>query len=325
MGSMERIRRVAVLGAGAMGGFLASRFCDAPDFSTELIAGGRYYERLTRDGLVVNGKEYRPAVVHPDDSGPAADLIIVALKHHQLEDGIEALKNRAGSGTTIISVMNGLESERIIGAVCGVEKMLYTISVGIDAVREGNRITYTKPGILYFGELSNAEPSRKVLRVREAFAEAGIPCEVPEDMKRMLWWKLMINAGINQASAVLRAPYGVFHVSRDARNLMEALMREVIELAGVVGVDLSEQDLGKWYGFLMQLSPEGKSSMLQDIEAGRKTEVEIFSGKICELGAEHGVFTPVNRTVLQIIKVMEQKHDKGAGRVTRTGEERMSG
>jgi len=306
LGSMERIQRVAVLGAGAMGGFLASRFCDAPEFSTELIAGGRYHDRLTRDGFIVNGKEYRPAVVDPDDPGPAADLIIVALKHHQLEDGIRGLKNRVGGGTTIISVMNGLESEQTIGSVYGMDKMLYTISVGIDAVRKGNRITYTKPGILYFGELSNAELTRRVIRVREAFAQADVPAEVPEDMERMLWWKLMINAGINQASAVLRAPYGMFQVSQDARNLMEALMREVIELAGVVGVNLVEQDLEKWYGFLMQLSPEGKSSMLQDVEAGRKTEVEIFSAKICELGAEHGVATPVNRTVLQIIKVMER-------------------
>lgn len=306
MGSMERIRRVAVLGAGAMGGFLASRFCDAPNFSTELIAAGRYYDRLSREGLVVNGKQYRPAVVHPDDPGPAADLIVVALKHHQLEEGTRGLTGRIAGDTTIISVMNGLESEQIIGSLYGIDRMLYTISVGIDAVREGNRITYTKPGILYFGELNNTEPTRKVLRVREAFAEADIPCQVPEDMQRMLWWKLMINAGINQASAVLRAPYGVFHVSQDARNLMEALMREVIELAGVVGIDLVEEDLQKWYGFLMQLSPEGKSSMLQDVEASRKTEVEIFSAKICELGRKHGVATPVNRTVLQIINVMER-------------------
>jgi 2-dehydropantoate 2-reductase len=286
-----------------MGGFIASRFCDAPDFSTELIGPGRYYDRLLREGLVVNGKEYHPAVVHPDDPGSPADLIIVALKHHQLEEGIRDLTRRIGNHTSVLSVMNGLESEQIIGSVYGMERMLYTISVGIDAVREENRITYTKPGILYFGELSNTELTGKVRRVQEAFARADIPCQVPEDMKRMLWWKLMINAGINQASAVLRAPYGVFHGSQDARNLMEALMREVIELAGVLGINLVEEDLQKWYDFLMHLSPEGKSSMLQDVEAGRKTEVEIFSGKICELGRQYGVATPVNRTVLQIIKV----------------------
>lgn len=289
-----------------MGGFFTSRFCDAPDFSTQLIGPGPYYDRLAREGLVVNGQEYHPEVVHPDDPGPPADLIVVALKHHQLAQGIRDLTRRIGSGTIIMSVMNGLESEQIIGSAYGMDRMLYTISVGIDAVREGNRITYTRPGVLYFGELSNTAPSGKVRRVQEAFALAQIPCQVPEDMRRMLWWKLMINAGINQASAVLRAPYGVFHASQDARNLMEALMREVIELAGASGVNLVEEDLEKWYDFLMQLSPEGKSSMLQDVEAGRRTEVDIFGGKICELGKQYGVATPVNRTVLQIVKVLER-------------------
>ena len=83
-------------------------------------------------------------------------------------------------------------------------------------------------------------------------------------------------------------------------------MREVIELAKVVGIDLTEQDLDQWYGFLNSLSPQGKSSMLQDIERGRKTEIEIFSGKIVELGSINGVATPVNRTVMQIIHVLEQ-------------------
>jgi len=289
-----------------MGAFLASRFFDADSFSTEMIARGRYNDRLRSRGLVVNGKQYSMPVVHPDEATVPADLIVVALKHHHLKDAVHDLKKLVGSATIIISVMNGLDSEDYIGSIYGMDKVLYTISVGIDAVREGNQITYTKPGVLYFGELRNTRPSQRVLRVQEAFDRAEIPYETPEDMNRMLWWKLMVNAGINQASAVMGAPYGVFQSSQDAQGLMEALMREVIELAKVVGVHLKDQDLDQWYGFLNSLSPQGKSSMLQDIETGRKTEVEIFSGKIVELSSVHGVPTPVNRTVMQIIKVLEQ-------------------
>ena len=303
---MQKIHRVAILGGGAMGAFLASRFFDADSFSTEMIARGRYNDRLRSRGLVVNGKQYSMPVVHPDEATVPADLIVVALKHHHLKDAVHDLKKLVGSATIIISVMNGLDSEDYIGSIYGMDKVLYTISVGIDAVREGNQITYTKPGVLYFGELRNTRPSQRVLRVQEAFDRAEIPYETPEDMNRMLWWKLMVNAGINQASAVMGAPYGVFQSSQDAQGLMEALMREVIELAKVVGVHLKDQDLDQWYGFLNSLSPQGKSSMLQDIEIGRKTEVEIFSGKIVELSSVHGVPTPVNRTVMQIIKVLEQ-------------------
>jgi transposase len=80
------------------------------------------------------------------------------------------------------------------------------------------------------GELRNTRPSQRVLRVQKAFDRAEIPYEIPEEMNRRLWWKLMVNAGINQASAVMRAPYGVFQSSQDAQSLMEALMREVIEI-----------------------------------------------------------------------------------------------
>ena len=116
----------------------------------------------------------------------------------------------------------------------------------------------------------------------------------------------MINVGMNQASAVMRAPYGVFQTSSDAQDLMEALMKEVIALTDVLGVNLNNQDIEEWYQFLNVLSPQGKTSMLQDIEAGRKTEVEIFGGKVVELGITHGVETRTNQTVLQIIRVLEQ-------------------
>jgi 2-dehydropantoate 2-reductase len=127
----------------------------------------------------------------------------------------------------------------------------------------------------------------------------------------MLWWKFMVNVGMNQASAVMRAPYGVFQSSREAQALMEALMQEVIALAGVVGVDLAEKDVDDWVAVLNTLSPQGKTSMLQDIEAGRKTEVEIFGGKMVALGSAHGIPTPVNQTVLRIIQVLEQHRTEG--------------
>jgi 2-dehydropantoate 2-reductase len=303
---MQEIDRVAILGAGAMGAYFATRFFDAPGFSTTVIARGERYDRLKRDGLVVNGKAYAIPVTHPDEAASPVHLIIVALKHHHLAEALPDLRNLVGDETTIISVMNGLDSEEIIGSVYGMDKMLYATSVGIDAVRQANRITFTKAGKHYFGEATNVQLSPRVRRVQEAFGRAGISYETPPDMIRMLWWKFMVNVGMNQASAVTRAPYGVFRSSPEARALMEALMREVITLAAVVGVDLVEKDVDDWYAVLNTLSPQGKTSMLQDIEAGRKTEVEIFGGKVVALGSAHGVPTPVNETVLRIIHVLEQ-------------------
>jgi 2-dehydropantoate 2-reductase len=303
---MQEIRRVAILGAGAMGAFFAAKYFDTPSFSTVLVAGGERAERLTRDGLVVNGKAYHIPVVHPGEATSSADLIIVAVKDHHLPEAVHDLKNVVGDGTTILSVMNGLDSEETLGAVYGPDKVLYAVSVGIDALRQGNRVSYTTPGKHYFGEASNVPVSERVRRVQVVFEGAGIRYETPPDMLRVLWWKFMVNVGMNPPSAVLRAPYGVFQASPEARALMEALMREVIALAQAEGVNLTEQDIADWYPVLQTLSPQGKTSTLQDIEAGRKTEIEMFAGKVVELGQKHGIPTPVNETMLRMIHVLEQ-------------------
>jgi 2-dehydropantoate 2-reductase len=303
---MRKVRRVAVLGAGAIGAFFVERFSGVADMSTMVVAGGERYDRLKRLGLVVNGKAYAPPVVHPDAASSPADLILVALKHHQLPDGIHDVRKLVGDHTTIVSAMNGLDSEEVIGSVYGADKVLYGITVGIDAVRQKNRITYTAEGKLYFGEADNAQPGPRVRTVQAALDRAGIFYEVPADMIRILWWKFMINVGMNPASAVLRAPYGMFQSSQDAQALMEALMREVLVLAGSAGVNLVEKDIDDWYAVLGTLSPQGKTSMLQDVEAGRKTEIEMLAGKAVDLGQRYGIPTPVNQTMLQIIRVMEQ-------------------
>jgi len=304
---MPEITNVAILGAGAMGAHYAARFFESPGFSTTLIAGGERADRLQRDGLVVNGRHYAIPVSRPEEAAAPADLILVALKHHHLSGAIRDLDGFVGPGTLLLSVMNGLDSEETLSAAYGVEKVLLAMSVGIDAVREGNRVVYSKPGTVYFGEADNTTLSARVRRVQAAFDRAGIAHHTPKDMVRWLWWKFMVNVGVNQASAVLRAPYRVFQTSPDAQAVMEALMREVIQVAQAAGVNLTEQDLADWYGFLNSLSPDGKTSMLQDIEAGRKTEVELFAGKMAALGRQYGIPTPVNQAVLNMIHVLEQQ------------------
>ena len=311
---MQPIKTIVVLGAGAMGAYFAGRFFDADGFSARFLARDRRLKRLQSKGLIINDRPYAIPAIHPEEVESPADLIIVALKHHHLPDAVQDLKHCVGESTTILSVMNGLESEETLGAVYGMDKVLYAISVGIDAQREGRRITYTKPGKHYFGEAVNTPPGERVRRVQEALDRAGIVNEVPEDMIRMLWWKFMVNVGMNQASAVMRAPYGDFQTSPDLRSVMEALMTEVIALAEVQGVDLSRRDVEEWYGFLKGLSPRGKTSMLQDIEAGRKTEVEMFAGTVVKMGKTRNVPTPVNQTMQHIIRVLEQKDaDAGEG------------
>lgn len=118
----------------------------------------------------------------------------------------------------------------------------------------------------------------------------------------------MMNVGVNQVSALLRAPYGVFQKVGEARELMEMASREVILLSERLGINLTEADLQNCIKILDTLRPEGKTSMLQDVEAGRKTEVEIFAGTVSQLGREHGIATPINDFLLRAIHTIEQTY-----------------
>jgi 2-dehydropantoate 2-reductase len=298
------IEKVAIIGAGALGAAYGSILYEMDPKCVCFIASGARYEKLKRDGVVVNGKRYAINVVRPEEAAPA-DLLIVAVKHHHLDQAIGEMKKAVGTATTILSVMNGIDSEERIGAVYGMDKVVYGLTLGIDAVREGNSVNYKNQGRILFGEEKNTELTDRVRRIKELFDKAGIAYVIPPDMIRSLWFKYMINVGANQTSAVLRANYGTLRSSSEARELMDSAMREVITIARAMKVELSEKDIGEWYKVLDPLNPEGKTSMFQDVEAGRKTEVEMLAGTVIDLGKRYGVPTPVNRRLFDELKRIE--------------------
>jgi 2-dehydropantoate 2-reductase len=304
------IETVAIVGAGALGAAYASIFYDKDKSCISFVAAGDRCERLRKLGVIVNGKQYSIPALSPDDLSAPSDLVIVAVKDQHLQAAIHYIRNRVGEQTTIISVMNGIESEEQIGAVYGMEKVLYAIVVGIDALRVGNNVNYVNLGKIFFGEAQNTILTERVKRVQVLFDKMGINYETPPDMIRNIWWKFMINVGINQASAVLRAPYSVFQTSPEAINLMQSAMHEVIMIAAERGIKLSAADIEQFNKILSSLNPLGKTSMLQDIEAGRKTEVEMFAGKVIELGRKFGVPTPVNEKLFAAIRKIEAGNDQ---------------
>jgi len=201
--------------------------------------------------------------------------------------------------------MNGLASEEEIATGCSNSQTLYCVAVGIDAVRDKGQVTVTNAGRLIFGRAHNEGEDPLVGKVQNALDDADLPWETPTDMLRMLWWKFMVNVGINQASAILRAPYGVFQQSASARAVVDTLMQEVITLAQAKGINLTEEDLLAWPPVLNSLSPIGKTSMLQDVEAGRRTEVDMFAGEVVRLGEKYGIPVPANQMMLNLLHALE--------------------
>ncbi len=303
------IERVAVLGAGGLGAVYANIFHQA-GITTKLVAKGNRYERLQRDGVYINDVQYKVPVLDAaqPDIEYKADLIIVATKYHHLASALPDLANIVGPDTIFISLLNGLTSEDIIGEMYGREKTLLSIAMNLDARREGNQIFHSRPPLLIFGEKNNASTSAKVQAVQDVLDRANITHQTPEDMYRMVWWKFMVNVGMNQSSAVTGATYGRYKIEPELRWLKEALMLEVIEVAQAEGVDLKKEDATSFYKTLDIIAEDGKTSMLQDIEASRKTEIDMFAPVVIELGDKHGIPTPVNRTILSVIVSLEKQY-----------------
>ena len=193
--------------------------------------------------------------------------------------------------TLIISLLNGISSEEALAAAFGEEKVPIAMILGIDAVREGNATRYSGTGKIHFGDARNTGGvRRRVTRITRFLEKSGVAFVVPPDMVRSLWYKFMINVGINQASAVLRAPYGVFQAMPEAKEVMESAMRETVVLFrgpghGAAGRGRRRLNAPR----LRNLAADGKTSMLQDVEARRKTEVNAFPGGDIRLADAAGV------------------------------------
>lgn len=300
---MHEIRNVALIGLGAIGGVVAARLHDTLHGRFTVIADPVRQQRLRRDGLLLNGQRYDFTFAATDD-GPK-DLILIATKATALPDAIEAIAPYVGPQTLILSLLNGLDSEETVARRFGTEHLLYSYFLGHPSGREGNSIEHDGEFRIFFGQANNwPEWSDSVRRVAHLFGEANIPYQVPPDMLSSLWQKFIINIGCNQTTALLRRPYGHLQSNRRAMELAIGMMDEAEAAARRLGIAGAGEMVAEAVRVIESMNPEGKSSMLQDVEAGRPTEIGIFAGHLCRLADEYGIAVPLNRAALRILSAL---------------------
>ena len=294
------IEDIAILGAGAVGASIAHQLtghlssAEKPS-RISIIAAGERAERYRREGLTVNGEVIRPRIVSEGNF----DLIIIAVKSYHMDEALELLDPCVGEKTLLMSLLNGIESEGILGNRCGHEKVVPAMILGIDAQRDESGIRYTNNGVIHYGPNPAAPDRPGALAELDAwFADSGLGHQKSGDITKALWRKFMINVGANQASALYKAPYRDLQTDTEARKLMFDAMEEVVALSRLEGTGLTQQDIEDWKKLLDTLDPTGLTSMAQDAAAGRKMEVDIFAGTVAALAARHGLEVPVNRMLM---------------------------
>lgn len=305
---MKRIETVGIVGMGALGLLYA-------DLITRGLGKGHVFfiadrqrcARYAGMAFSINGREVSFPVAAPDEA-PACDLLIAAVKYTGLHDALDVMAPCAGPQTIIISVMNGISSEEIIAGRLGGGNILHVVAQGMDAMRFGSALRYTREGHLCIG--ADAPGKQEMLERLRAFLErAGIGCVVERDIRRRMWGKFMLNVGINQTCMVFGAGYGkaLEKGSAEAMACISA-MREVILLARCEGVDLSEKDLQGYLELIGTLDPQATPSMGQDRLNRRPSEVELFAGTVRRLAARHGLAVPANDFLYGRAKEIEAEY-----------------
>lgn len=300
-----KISKVALIGAGAIGAYLIWSFDGVPDIVFTTVAEGARRTRLEQDGIVINGERYSLQVKEPKQAG-YQDLIFIATKYGALDEAISMLPPLVGPDTLILSLLNGVDSEDRIAQAVGSEHVVHSV-IRIASQRTQAEVRFDPERVigLSFG-LPGARPSeqRKLDALSALFANTRLRWSRSEDILTDIWVKFASNIANNLPQAVLGTPASLYTNSKHGRFLAQKLWSEAAAVAAARGIHLAEEVL-----IFPGQSASAKYSTLQDLEAGRHTEIDMFAGQILRMAAEEGISVPYCEYTYHAVRALEEKND----------------
>lgn len=314
-----KMKKIAILGAGAVGSYLIWGLTEKAarnEIRLGVVAEGARADRLKREGCTINGTVYHPEVWTPEEAA-GADLLEVSLKYGALPGAMESIRTIVRENTTIMSLMNGVDSEERIAEQTGEEHLIYSL-IKIASHREADGYHFdpeTTVGII-FGERTAPFDSPRIQAICELFGGTGIHFRPTDCIREEIWSKFRLNVCNNLPQAILGAGVGCYRDSVHMKAISEGLRKELEAIAEAKGIDMSKTDAASGRG--SAVPPNARYSTLQDLDAGRHTEIEMFSGALIRMGKELGIPTPYNEYTYHMIKALEEKND---GRFNYTGRE----
>ena len=301
----KKINKTAIVGMGALGLLYGQKIAEVMGKdSVSFILDDDRFEAYKNRVFTCNGKQL-DLKMQRSSVKETFDLVIVAVKYNGLSSALETMKNCVGENTIIISVMNGISSEKIIGKRYGMDKLLMTVAQGMDAMRDGSNLVYTKYGLLFIGNPDEAKSDENLLAVKDFFDKVEMPYKIEENIMYRMWAKWMLNVGINQTCAVFDTTYEKATTPGKIMDIFVNAMKEVVELSKHEGINLKDSEVQTYIDIIKTLAPDGFPSMAQDRKACRLSEVEMFAGTVIELAEKYKMDVPVNKFLYDEMKKIE--------------------
>jgi 2-dehydropantoate 2-reductase len=297
--------RIAVMGAGGVGGYFGGRLAQA-GHEVSFVARGRHLEAIRARGLTLKSPlgdavlKVR-AAEDPAELG-AAEVVLFAVKLWDTESAAERIRALVEKGGLVIPFQNGVESIERVGAVLGRERVMGGAAYIAGRIGEPGVIVQTGTmARLRFGPVL-ASQAKTAQAFHAACKDAKIDAELSDDIVRVLWEKFVLLVALSAATTVTRQPIGAVRADPDMRWLFEACMRETWALGRKRGVMLGDDLVAQTLKFADGLPHEMKASMLGDLEAGGKLEAPWLSGAVARMAREAGLDAPANRAVYAALK-----------------------
>ena len=304
---MEKLK-IGIAGAGSVGGYYGARLAMA-GMDVKFLGRGRHLDAMKEKGLSVRSYEgdfhVSPfASDDPAEIGPC-DLILFCVKSFDSYNMGRFIKPMVGPSTIILSLQNGVENEEILGELYGVDKVLAGVAFIGSRIEAPGEIIHSASGNITFGEPDRGS-SPRTKELQEIFNTAGIKARFSDDMKNVMWQKMVWNCGFNAVTALTGCSASEVLLLKETREIVRKTMEEVVAVALALGIEL---DAGLPEKTMAHTEKQGeiRTSMLVDMEKGRKMEIEGLNGAVCRKGGERGVPTPTNDVLYGMIKSVNNR------------------
>jgi 2-dehydropantoate 2-reductase len=298
--------RIAIMGSGGVGAYVGGRLAAAGQDVT-FIARGAHLRAISEHGLRIRSARgdvtIRPAQATDDPAsiGPV-DLVIFAVKLYDTEVAAAAIEQLLGPRTGVVTFQNGVDAPETLARMLGPDHVIGGVAKIASVVTEPGVIRHTETMAAFvFGELDGTR-SMRVAALEGALASAAVDHEVSADIWRDIWAKMAFLATFAGITSLLRLPIGPIREDPKTRAMLRAGLEEAFAVARAKGIGLPDDFVESTLAHCDRLPSEMKSSMLQDLERGRRLELPWLSGTIARLGRELAIPTPTHTTITTALK-----------------------
>ncbi len=304
--------RVAVFGAGGVGGYLGARLADAGAADVHLIARGAHLDALRSDGLELRSIDGGcrvdvPATDDPSEIGPV-DVVVFTVKSTDSREAAAALAPMLHDDTAVISFQNGVDNEAWIAEEVGEGHVLGGAAYIFSTIAEPGVVDHTGgPSRFVFGELDGGRSQRAEAFLR-ACEDADIDAELSEDIRAVKWRKLTLMCAVGGMTAASRLPLGALREDDAAWRMFTRIAEEVCAVAAVEDVGLPDDTVERTVRFAGRLGADSCSSLYHDLTHDKPMELEALNGAVVRRGHEHGIDVPMNEAVQALLSPWAERN-----------------